>query len=81
MPSHTAIGTADGGGDDHRLTTSEWTFLERYHRRGYNESWTQKDKIILTSALKKAYGQPNSLSAADLAKVLKWIKEGPKAQE
>jgi len=64
------------GGDGPRLTGHEWSVLERYHRGGYDKTWSREDKVALTSALTKAYGQPAVLRPADLAKIRKWIEEG-----
>ena len=68
------------GGDGPQLTEAEWAALERYHRRGYNNTWNRDDKVVLTTALTKAYGQPGALRPVDLAKIRKWI-EGSEAQE
>ena len=62
----------EDGGDDPGLTRDEWTVLERFHKKGDIESWNQRDKIVLTSALKKAHAQPT----AYLEKALRWIEEG-----
>ena len=66
----------DGGGEGLRLTAPEWAILEKYHRKGYDKSWNREEKILLTGALKLAYGQPGALSTADLARIRKWIEEG-----
>ena len=66
----------DDGGDGPGLTSEEWATLEKYHRTGYDDRWSQKDKIVLTSALQKAYGKPGVLRDIDWARIKTWILEG-----
>ena len=81
MPPIKTTTASDDSGSEPRLTASEWVLLESYHRKGYDTSWSQKDKVVLTSALRKAYGKPSVLRPGQLAKILRWIQEGPKAKE
>ena len=66
----------DDGGDGPGLSAEEWAILEKFHRGGYDGNWNQKDKVVLTNALQKAYGRPGALRETDLAKIMKWISEG-----
>ena len=71
-----ATATLHAGDDEPPLTADEWRVLERYHRGGYDASWTQKDKITLSSSLRKCYGESRRLPESFLAKIWKWIEEG-----
>jgi hypothetical protein len=66
----------DGGDEDPHLTADEWTVLEKYYRGRYDENWSQKDKVVLTSALQKSHAYHTHLPSAFMAKVRKWIEEG-----
>ena len=76
MPPPRTTTVSDDSGSESRLTASEWAVLESYHRKGYGSNWSQKDKVVLTSALSKAYGKRSALHPGDLAKILRWIQEG-----
>jgi hypothetical protein len=81
MPPHRMTTPSDDSGSESPLTTSEWGVLESYHRKGYSSNWSQKDKVVLTSALSKAYGTPSALRPGDLAKILRWIQEGSESKQ
>jgi hypothetical protein len=66
----------DGGDEEPRLTGDEWAILEKYYRGQYGENWTQKDKVVLSSALQKSHGYLTDLPSAFMVKVRKWIEEG-----
>jgi hypothetical protein len=68
--------TLNAGDDEPSLTPDEWRVLESYHRGGYIENWTQKDKVTLTNVLRKCYGESRHLPESFLAKVRQWIEKG-----
>ena len=77
----TATPTFHVGDSEQPLTADEWRLLESYHRRGYQVTWNQKDKITLASALRKCYGEGHPLPPSFLAKIRKWIEASPEAEE
>jgi hypothetical protein len=65
----------DDEGGPSQITPAEWAVLERYHRGSQPDSWSQNDKLTLTSAFRKAYCYPRVSSDADISKIVKWIRE------
>lgn len=66
----------DDGGSEPALNASELAAITKFHRNGYDEnSWTQKEKTDLTSALNKAYGPQSVLRGGDFGKLRKWLEK------
>jgi len=75
MPPTKTTTALEGGDDEPQLTADEMAAFTKFHKSGYDESWSKKDRADACSALNKVYGPGGFARSGGSGKLFRWLEK------